>query len=126
MLALRILATVGALSLMIGEIWRSWGAGRHILFILDDQFVGLLLLAGVWVMKQDTSRNRALFSAGWGVAVGMLYGSFFGKLIDPANVQAGNWDAGVLTALLGLAFVIAVAGLVASIVLPTDSAGSKP
>jgi hypothetical protein len=124
MLVLRILGLVGALSLMIGEIWRSWGAGRHILFILDDQFAGLLMLAGVWAMRRDTIRNRALFSAGWGVAVGMLYGSFFGKLIDPATVQAGNWDAGVLTALLGLAFVIAVAGLIASIALPVDSGRS--
>jgi hypothetical protein len=121
MLALRLLGLVGALSLMIGELWRSWGAGRHILFVLDDQFAGLLMLAGVWAMRRDTLRNRALFAAGWGVAVGMLYGSFFGKLIDPAHVQAGNWNAGVLTALLGFAFAIAIAGLVASIILPADS-----
>lgn len=118
---LRILGAVGALSLMIGEIWRSWGAGRHILFILDDQFAGLLMLAGVWAMRNDTIRNRALFAAGWGVAAGMLYGSFFGKVINPASAQPGNWEVGVLTALLGVAFAISLFGMAASILLPGES-----
>jgi hypothetical protein len=122
MKALRVLAVVGALALMIGELWRSWGAGRHPLFILDDQLAGGFMLAAAWAMQRDTKRNRATFSAAWGAATGMLYGSFFGKLIDPAHVQAGNWNAGVLTALLGVAFAIALAGLWFSITLPSESA----
>lgn len=122
MKALRILGALGALSLMIGELWRSWGAGRHILFILDDQFAGLLMLAGVWAMRRDSVSNRALFASGWGVAAGMLYGSFFGKVIDPASAQPGNWNVGVLTALLGIAFAISLCGLVACIAIPPDKA----
>jgi hypothetical protein len=120
---LRILGTVGALSLMIGELWRSWGTDRHILFILDDQFAGLLMLAGVWAMRTDTIRNRALFAAGWGVAAGMLYGSFFGKVVNPEAAQPGNWNLGVLTALLGVAFAVSLGGLAASILLPSKNSG---
>lgn len=122
MKALRLLAVIGALSLMIGELWRSWGAGRHPLFILDDQLAGGFMLAAAWAMRRDTKRNRAAFSAAWGVAVGMLYGSFFSKLIDPSIAQAGNWNVGVLVALLGVAFVIALAGLWFSITLPDERA----
>jgi hypothetical protein len=48
----------------------------------------------------------------------MLYGSFFSKLGNPAMADAGNMPVGLLTALLGVAFVLAVLGLVASILLP--------
>lgn len=118
MRALRLLAVALASSLMIGELWRSWGAGRPVPFVLDDQLMGGFLLAAAWAMRRDTRRNRAAFAAAWGVVAGMLYGSFFGKLIEPASSNAGNWDMGVLTALLGVAFVTSLVGLFFSITLP--------
>ena len=48
----------------------------------------------------------------------MLYGSFFGKLIEPASSNSGNFGIGVLTFLVGLAFTTAVLGMIASILLP--------
>ena len=68
-------------------------------------------------MATPTIVNRMLFSGAWGVNAGMLYGSFFGKLFDPASANAGNFDLGLLTGLIGIAFVTAVASLVASIAL---------
>lgn len=118
MLVLRILAAIQALSLILGETYRSWGAGRHIAFVVDDYWMGALLLLGAWMMRRDTFRNRALFAAGWGVCAGMLYGSFFGKLIEPSSSNPGNFDMGLLTGLLGLAFFVAMAGMIATIVLP--------
>jgi hypothetical protein len=121
MKTLRTLAVIAALALMIGELWRSWGVGRPVLFVLDDQLAGGFMLAAAWAMRDDTKRNRAAFSAAWGVAVGMLYGSFFGKLIEPQSAVPGNWNLGVLTALLGFAFAVALAGLWFSITLPQRS-----
>lgn len=121
---LRLLSVVLALSLMIGELWRSWGAGRHPLFIVDDMLAGGFMLAAAWAVGRDTMRNRAAFSASWGVAAGMLYGSFFVKLIDPARAQGGNWDVGVLTALLGIAFAVSLIGLWLSMTLPPS--GERP
>ena len=121
MLFLRIIAVVHALSLILGETYRSWGAGRPLAFVVDDYWIGGLLLLGAWMMRTDNLRNRALFAAGWGANAGMLYGSFFGKLIEPSSSNPGNFDMGLLTALLGLAFFVSVAGMIAAILLPAKS-----
>jgi len=118
---LRALAVVLALALMVGELWRSWGAERPLMFVIDDQVIGALLLAGAWAMKRDTARRRALFASSWGFSAGMLYPSFFGKLLEPEQTNAGDWDTSVLTILVGLALVIAVVGMIASIALPSAS-----
>lgn len=118
---LRVLALVLALSLMIGECWRSWGVGRPVVFVLDDQLMGGFLLAAAWAVRRETVRTRAAFSGAWGVVAGMLYGSFFGKVFEPEKAQAGNWDLGVLTCLLGLAFLLSLVGLWFSMVLPTTT-----
>jgi hypothetical protein len=119
MKVLRIVAVIAALALMIGELWRSWGVGRPIMFVLDDQLAGGFMLTATWAMRNDTYRNRAAFCAAWGVAVGMLYGSFFGKVFDPQSAEPGNWNLGILTALLGFAFVGALVGLWFSMTLPS-------
>jgi hypothetical protein len=117
MKALRTVAVILALSLMIGEYWRSWGVGRPIMFVLDDQLMGGFLIAAAWAVRNETVRTRTAFSAAWGVVAGMLYGSFFGKVFEPASAQAGNWDLGVLTVLLGIAFLVSLVGLWLSITL---------
>lgn len=115
---LRVWAVLLALSLMIGELWRSWGAGREFIFVIDDQIMGVLLIWSAYLLKQETLRRRAFFSAAWAFNVGMLYGSFFGKIVRPEDSNPGNWDFGILTALIGLAFVSAIIGMIASILLP--------
>ena len=118
MLILRIIAVIQALSLILGETYRSWGAGRHWLFVVDDYWISGLLLAGAVLVKSDTMKTRALFAAGWGANAGMLYGSFFGKLIEPSSSNPGNFGMGLLTFLLGLAFATSVLGMITSILLP--------
>lgn len=122
MLLLRGAAILLALSLMIGEIWRSWGAGRPVMLVLDDQLMGGFLIVAAWAVSRETLRTRAAFAAAWGVVAGMLYGSFFGKVFEPAKAQAGNWSLGVLTALLGVAFAVSLIGLWASMVIPRAQA----
>ena len=118
MLILRIIAVIQALSLILGETYRSWGAGRHWLFVVDDYWISGLLLAGAVLVKSDTMKTRALFAAGWGANAGMLYGSFFGKLIEPSSSNPGNFGMELLTFLLGLAFATSVLGMITSILLP--------
>ena len=122
MIWLRITAALLALSLMIGELWRSWGAGRHWLFVFDDQWMGGFLLVAAWAVGRQTVASRAAFSAAWGVCAGMLYGSFTGKLVEPQAAQPGNWDLGVLTALIGVAFAVSLIGLWFSLRLPLEPA----
>ncbi len=122
---LRLLAVLLALSLMVGEAWRSWGAGRPAYAWLDDQIMGAMLLAGAWAMARDTLARRAFFAAGWGVNAGMLYGSFFGKLFEPARTNAGNFDLVLLTWLVGLAFAVSIAGMILTITLPQQREGLR-
>ena len=109
--ALRIVGAGLALSLMIGELIRSWGVGRPIMFVLDDFFMGGLLLAGAILMAKPTRLRWGVFVAGWAACAGMMYGSFFGKIFDPASANAGNLDLGFLTAIIGLGFVVSLIGL---------------
>lgn len=114
---LRYAAILLALSLMIGEAWRSWGAGRPVAFWMDDMIMGAMLIAAAVMVRRDSFHRRAFFTAAWGVNAGMLYGSFFGKIFAPGNTNAGNWDLGVLTLLVGLAFISAIVGMVLSITI---------
>jgi len=116
--ALRILGVICAVLLMAGEGYRSWGAGRPAVFWMDDMLAGSMMIAAAILVGRQTFATRSFFAASWGVAVGMLYGSFFGKLYDPAGSNPGNFSIGVLTWLVGAAFVIAIGGLVASVLLP--------
>jgi vacuolar-type H+-ATPase subunit I/STV1 len=115
---LRIIAVIHGLSLIGGETWRSWGAGRPLVFVVDDYLIGGFVIFGAWLMRVDSLRNRAVFAAAWGANAGMLYGSFFGKLVEPETTNAGNWSIGVLTWLVGLAFAVSVVAMVAAILLP--------
>ena len=116
---LRILGVIGAILLMAGEAYRSWGAGRPVVFWMDDMLAGTMMIAAAILVGRQSFATRSFFAASWGVAVGMLYGSFFGKLYDPANGHPGNFSIGLLTWLVGIAFVLAIGGLIASILLPT-------
>lgn len=81
---------------------------------------GTLMIWAAWKVGTPTVATRAFFTGSWGIAVGMLYGSFFGKVFDPASSNPGNFSLGLLTALVGIAFAISIAGLIASIVLPVS------
>lgn len=119
---LRTGAIALALSLIIGEAYRSWGAGRPVMFWMDDMMMGAMLIAATIMVGRDTHARRAFFTAAWGVNAGMLYPSFFGKLLTPEETSAGNFDLGLLTLLVGLAFASALIGMVLSILAPKRAA----
>ncbi|MBK7284825.1 MAG: hypothetical protein IPI83_10990 [Sphingomonadales bacterium] len=81
MKTLRVAAIFVALTLMLGEAYRSWGAGRPIYAWIDDQFMGAALIAGAILMSRPSPRRHAFFAAAWAFNVGMLYPSFFGKAL---------------------------------------------
>ena len=117
-LSLAILRVLGgglALSLMIGEAIRTWETGRPWPFWFDDYWSGGLLLVGAILMARPTPLRSHLFIAGWAACLGMLFGSFFGKVYDPGGSDPGNFDLGFLTILIGMAFATALIGLVWSL-----------
>ncbi len=107
-------ALLGA-SLMIGESIRSWGQGRNLLFVFDDFFIGVPLVVTAYLMRAPTPARWCAFTASYAATAGMLYGSFFGKLIDLSNPASSNIEIRLLTGLIGLAFASSLIGLIASI-----------
>ena len=103
---------------MLGEFYRSVGDGRHIMFVLDDMFLGLaLFFSALWFTK-DTAPKRAFFAASWGAAVGGIYGSFFSKLLAEEPINSGNLNPNFLTGVLGVLFVISILAVILAIRLP--------
>jgi len=102
-------------SLMIGETIRSWDQGRNLLFVLDDFMIGIPLVVTAVLMSKPTIARACAFAASFAATAGMLYGSFFGKLIDLSDPASSNIEIHLLTSLIGAAFISALAGLVASI-----------
>lgn len=84
-------------------------------FILDDQIMGAILISGAWMMQTPTPKRHAYFAVGWGIIVGMLYGSFFNKVFAPSLAQEGNWNLGILTFLIGIAFITSILGLIGTL-----------
>lgn len=122
---LRIVAIVLALTLMIGEAYRSWGAGRPFYAWFDDQIMGAALIAGAWLMAKPTAQRHALFAAAWAFSAGMLYPSFFGKLFEPQSSNPGNFGIGFLTAIIGLLFAISIVGTIVCVTLARANEGHR-
>ena len=111
----RIWAALLGSSLMIGETIRSWGQGRNLLFVLDDFCVGIPLVVTAVLMANPTPARWCAFSASYAATAGMLYGSFFGKLVDLSEPASSNIEIHLLTGLIGTAFVSSLIGLIASV-----------
>jgi hypothetical protein len=117
---LRIAAILFGLLVIAGEIFRSWGE-RSIIWWLDDFMVGAALIVTAIFLSPETPQRRALFAAAWAFAVGIIYISFFDKIVLAEMVGPGvEWHR--LNVFVTISLVLAVAGLVASLVLPFKSA----
>ena len=105
---------------MAGEVYRSIGDGRHIMFVLDDIFLGLALFFSALFFTKDTPPKRAFFAASWGAAAGGVYGSFFSKLLAEQPINSGNLDPVFLTSFLGVFFAISILCVILAIRLPYE------
>jgi hypothetical protein len=127
---LRVWAALLGASLMIKETIRSWGQGRNLLFVFDDFLIAIPLVVTAILMRNPTPARWCAFAASFAATAGMLYGSFFGKLVDLSGPASSNIEIRLLTGLIGLAFVSACIGLIASVRLAGRSAngfdGSTP
>ena len=112
---LRVWAVLLGTSLMIGETIRSWGQGRNLLFVFDDFLIGVSLVVTALLMRNPTPGRSCAFAASFAATAGMLYPSFFGKLVDLSSPVSSNIEVQLLTTLIGLAFVSSLIGLVGAV-----------
>lgn len=94
--------------------------------MLDDYLLGGFLLYGAWRVGRNATDGQRFLSAAWGVALGMVFLSFFGHLydlragkIDPAPVPS-EW----VLAVKGIGFLLAIVGLAGALRKIPEAANS--
>jgi catechol 2,3-dioxygenase-like lactoylglutathione lyase family enzyme len=100
------------------ETWRRWdqmGEARRWPSILDDWLAGALLVVASVVAARDATRGRAWLAGAWGAATGMMFGSFFGQLVDGAGIDPSGAATSVVVGVKGVMFALCVVGLVTSL-----------
>ena len=115
---LRAFAIALGLVVIGGELLRSWGE-RNPAWWLDDILVGAALIATAILVRRATPARRALFTGAWGFSIGVIYISFFDKVLGPALMGPGA-EFNRLNAFVGFTLACAIAGFVGSLRLPFD------
>jgi hypothetical protein len=105
------LAIVLGLLLPLGETIRRWGHWETWIFWIDDFIIGALLLFGAWAVLRGRENGARILAAGWGVAFGMLYPSFFSHLEKMSAPDVGRFPHRILTGMIGFAFLGSIVGL---------------
>jgi hypothetical protein len=105
------LAIVLGILLPLGETVRRWGHWDTWIFWIDDFIIGALLLFGAWAVRRRKEHGLRILAAGWGVAFGMLYPSFFNHLEQMSKPDVGRFPHRVLTGMIGVAFLGSIVGL---------------
>jgi hypothetical protein len=108
---------VGVITPLLETIrrWSTWREDPPSFF--DDFLLGGLLLYGAWRVTKDAPSGQRFLVAGWGVALGMVFLSFFSQLrmlregvVDPAPVPS-EW----VVVIKGIGFLIVIVGLITSL-----------
>jgi hypothetical protein len=101
------------------ETWRRWhqfGEIRMWPAIFDDYLVGGFLLYAARVARPtNQSRGRRNRAPAWGVATGMMYGSFFAQLERLAERDPSGLPAWPVVIAKGIGLLVCLVGLVAAL-----------
>lgn len=114
---LRVLHFSGGFLLLVGELSRRWDNWPYWAFWMDDVIFGSLAMVAAVLAAPNVIWRRALFSVSHGIGMGMLYGSFFGKIGNPDYVETGNSSAETVVMVIGTAFAFSIIGAILSVVL---------
>ncbi len=101
--------------LPVGETIRRWGRIESITSYADDLLIGGLLLVAAWSVTRRKTWGNPLLIAVWGVLCGGLYYSFFGQVERGVSTDTSGLANGVVIAIKGAIYVIAIIALVRAI-----------
>jgi hypothetical protein len=94
----RRLALGAGLLLPALETWRRWGQFGQISkwpAIFDDFLAGGFLVLSALACRRSVRNGRVFLASAWGVALGMMYGSFFNQLValgEPRSLRGCDGD----------------------------------
>jgi hypothetical protein len=117
------------------ETWRRWnqfGDVRSWPAIADDYLAGAFLFLAATIAKRAPDRGPLYLAAAWGVAAGMMYGSFFSQLQRSAEADPSGLPVVPVLVVKGIALLVCIGGLVGAldrrhrVERATDSAATGP
>ena len=111
----RRLAIIFGVLLPLGETIRRWGTGGPWYLWVDDYLIGAFLLYGAWRSGRNVREGQPFLAAAWSFTCGLGYASFFGHLEHINEPDRGHIPHVMLTAILGLGWVIAILALITSL-----------
>jgi multisubunit Na+/H+ antiporter MnhB subunit len=111
------LAIVFGLIIISTETYRRYGDFGHWSRWMDDYLIGLFLIIPAILVLKGHKFSISLLIAGWAFSSGLLYGSFFSKVIDVENIKQSNIPTATLIDLIGIALFVSVASLLWLLIL---------
>jgi hypothetical protein len=120
--------------LAVAEVLRNSGEVQWWPFwVVDYIAVALLQWGAISVLWTPNDRSLSVLTAAWGFTVAMFYASFFSHIdamqktgvpFSLSNIQSAT-DEPALTLIIGLLFVIALAGLATSLIADLRASPSE-
>lgn len=100
---------------LLVDVWRRFGRWHEWPVILDDVLAGVLLLVAIVKLRRRTSDGRLYLAVAWAYGVGMMYGSFFGQLMEVTRPDASGLPAPFVVGVKAVLLVLCVLGLVGAV-----------
>lgn len=107
----RVLATLFAIGLGIGEAVMNWGNWQYAPLWIVDYMIVIVLLVGAF--QASTEKSASILKASWAFSFGVMYMALF-VTIDPDKEKYYNASP-IILYLIGLLIMLSVIGIVLSI-----------
>ena len=107
----KVLATLFAIGLGIGEAVMNWGNWQYAPLWIVDYMIVIVLLVGAF--QASTEKSASILKASWAFSFGVMYMALF-VTIDPDKEKYYNASP-IILYLIGSLIILSVIGIVLSI-----------
>ena len=100
------------------ESWRRWHQFGDVAMwpaIFDDYLAGGFLIVASRIAARDVRRGRVWLAAAWGAATMMMYGSFFGHLVNRGPPDPSGFPVNVVLFVKAIMLAVCMGGLIATL-----------
>jgi hypothetical protein len=111
---------------LLVDVWRRFGRWHEWPVILDDVIAGVLLALALVKLRRRASDGRLYLVAAWAYAVGMMYGSFFGQLLELSRPDASGLPPRLVVGVKAVLLALCTLGLLGGLRRATPSVETGP
>ena len=103
---------------LLVDVWRRFGRWHEWPVILDDVIAGVLLAVALVKLRRGSADGRMYLAVAWAYGVGMMYGSFFGQLMELARPDASGLPSRFVVGVKAVLLALCLLGLVGALRKP--------